>query len=172
MPTLLVALDADGTIWSHKDISSCQPPFRKLAEDTLVDSKGNVVRLYPGVRELLRRLKSAGILIALVTWNRPEPVMEALRKLEILEYFDYIKAEPHPRKHEMILSLLEEAGLEVSPDHIVYVDDRDIHLKDILGRVGQVDFVYMWRDVKSHGELLAYILRRASALCGHPRLSR
>jgi len=162
MPMLIV-LDADRTLWSHSDISSCTLPFRRVSEDKLVDSRGEVVELYPGVRELLEQLKSMGAIVALATWNRPEPILEALEKLGILPYFDLIKAEPHPRKHEMILSLLEELkelGVEVKPESIVYVDDRDIHLPAILGEVGQVDFVHMWVDVESHTQLLAYIRRR------------
>jgi len=165
MPKLVV-LDADKTIWSHGDISSCKPPFRRASETKIIDSRGEVIELYPGVRRLLRELKSMRATLALVTWNMPDPVIEALEKLGIRGCFDFIRAEPHPEKHKMIASLLEELskmGVEVKPRDIIYVDDRDLHLPAIVREIGQVRFIHMWVDVKSHDELLKQIKRELSS---------
>ena len=157
----LVILDLDGTIWDHLDISSLNPPFKVLNDNLIADSKGVKVRLCDGVRELLETIKNSNLLLSIASWNIRDVAIEALKAFNILEYFIKPKIEPHPRKDIMILKLLAELkseGLKIKPEEILYVDDRDIHLKGILRNVGKVRFVHMWKDVQNHYELINMIL--------------
>lgn len=52
---------------------------------------------------------------------------------------------------------LIEEGIYVTPEEVVYIDDRTIHLEDILKHVGNVVFIRMWREIRNFDELLLYI---------------
>jgi len=147
-------------LWDHPDISSTNPPFKRIDENTLVDSTGSEIHLYKHVREMLQRLKEQNVIISLASWNAPEPCYEALQKLDLLKYFKHPKVQPHPEKHKMIKELLEdlkEDGIDVKPDEILYVDDKSRHLDDIRKQTGMIRFLQMWVDVKDHLEILGYL---------------
>ena len=153
----MIVFDCDLTLWDHPDVSSLKLPFRLLNEDEVVDSEGEVVRLYKGVREVLRTLKDSGYILSIASWNKPEPVFQLLDLFKLRGLFTYPQVEPHPDKAKMIRRLLErlrEDGIEVKPHEVVYVDDRDIHLPKILEEIGPVRFLRMWRDIKDHEDLL------------------
>jgi len=156
----LVVLDADMTLWSHPDISSLTLPFRKVDDNSLVDAKGEALRLFDGVRGLLKGLKERGLIVSLVTWNKPEQVDEAIRLLEIDKFFKFVEVEFTPDKHLLIariLARLSEKGVQLESHEILYVDDNTRHLKDIYDKVGRVIFLQMWKDVKEPREILTYI---------------
>ncbi|QOJ79077.1 magnesium-dependent phosphatase-1 [Infirmifilum lucidum] len=118
----LLILDLDRTLWSHPDISSTSPPYRRVSEDAVTDSHGNTIRLNPCARELLALAKSKGLLLAVASWNNPEQALAALEALGLKEYFDLIVVEPHPFKEEMIKRIL--ASLELAPEDAIFVDDN------------------------------------------------
>jgi magnesium-dependent phosphatase-1 len=156
----LVILDADLTLWNHADISSLTLPFRKVDRNCLIDAKGEALRLFYGVRDLLKGLKERGLIVSLVTWNKPEHVHEAIRLLEIDRFFKLVEVENTPNKHlsiARILAKLSRKGVQLEPDEILYVDDSTRHLKDISDKVGRVIFLQMWKDVKEPSKVLAYI---------------
>ena len=156
----LVILDADLTLWNHADISSLTLPFRKVDRNCLIDAKGEALRLFYGVRDLLKGLKERGLIVSLVTWNKPEHVHEAIRLLEIDRFFKLVEVENTPNKHlsiARILAKLSRKGVQLEPDEILYVDDSTRHLKDISDKVGRVFFLQMWKDVKEPSKVLAYI---------------
>lgn len=162
----LVVFDADMTLWDHFDISSLTLPFKRVDENSLIDAKGRSFSLFNGIRGLLQRLKKMRIIVAMATWNTPEHVSEAIRLLEIEQFFKFIEAEFRPEKHlliKKILSKLSKEGIQVKPSEILYVDDRDIHLKDICYTVGKVAFLQMWKDVKDPCEILTYLQRKGIA---------
>ena len=164
MAIRLVILDGDGVVWDHPDLSALTPPFRRLGPDRLVDSEGRGASLTQGIRKLLKGLAERGVIIALASWNRPEPVREALQQFGIQPYFRVVAAEPHPDKHRMIeriLRRLMEEGVEVAPHQILYVDDRRIHLGEIRRAIGRVHFLQMHVDVKDPAEILEYVDRLA-----------
>ncbi|UCE15397.1 MAG: magnesium-dependent phosphatase-1 [Candidatus Bathyarchaeota archaeon] len=156
----LVTLDADMTLWDHPDISSLTLPFKKVDENALIDAKGETLRLFDGVRDLLKGLKKRGLIVSLVTWNKPEHIDEAVRLLEIGKFFKFVEVEFTPDKHLLIariLASLSEKGVQLEPREILYVDDNTRHLKDIYDKVGRVIFLQMWKDVKEPREILTYI---------------
>lgn len=157
MKIKLIVLDADGTMWDHLNISAMKLPFRLEGSDTIVSFDGSRLTLNEGIREFLEFARSRGIRISLASWNQPEPVFEALRLLSIADYFVHPKAEPHPDKADMlvrILKELEEEGVVVKPQEVLYVDDRDRHLDGIRTRVGDVVFLRYGVDFKSWRELM------------------
>lgn len=156
----LVVFDADKTLWDNPNASSLELPFKRVGEDSLVDARGNRLNLFSSIRELLQVLRSEGIVLALATWNKPEQIKEALRILELEPFFRYVAAEFHPRKHLLLretLKNLSDEGTHLKPEEILYVDDRDIHLKDIRKTVGRVAFLQMWKDVTHPNEILSYV---------------
>ena len=39
-PEFLLFMDLDGTMWDHKNVSELSPPFRRVLETRVVDSRG------------------------------------------------------------------------------------------------------------------------------------
>jgi len=156
----LVILDADRTLWDHPDISSLTLPFKKVDKNSLIDAKGEAISLFDGIIDLLKGLKERGLIISLVTWNKPEHVDEAIHLLEIDKFFKFVEVEFTPNKHLLvarILARLSEEGVQLEPHEILYVDDQTRHLKDIYDKAGTVIFLQMWEDVKEPCEILTYI---------------
>jgi len=156
----LVVFDADGTLWEHSDISSLSPPFSKIDENTLIDRNGIEIRLFPDVKRLLKELTARGIIVSMASWNKPEPVFEALRKLDILHYFTHPKVEFHPSKHEMMKGLLtdlEAEGTAVKPEEILYIDDQTWHIEKIRRDIGAVRFLQFGVDIIKIVDVLKFV---------------
>jgi len=156
----LVVFDADGTLWEHSDISSLSPHFSKIDENTLIDRDGIEIRLFPDVRRLLNELTARGIVVSMASWNKPEPVFEALRKLDILHYFTHPKVEFHPNKHEMMKGLLtglEAEGTAVKPEEILYIDDQMSHIEKIRKDIGAVNFLQFGVDITTIIDVLKFV---------------
>ncbi len=156
----LVVFDADGTLWEHNDISSLTPPFHKIDENTLADRNGAEIRLHPSVRELLNELKARGVIVSMASWNKPEPVFEALRKFGIADYFAHPKVEFHPNKYEMIRKLLadlEAEGSTVKPEEILYVDDQTWHIEKVRKEIGAVKFLHFGMDISKIFDILKFL---------------
>ncbi|MEZ0318490.1 MAG: magnesium-dependent phosphatase-1 [Pyrobaculum sp.] len=157
---MLVALDLDGTVWDHEDISSLYPPFRRISQLQIADSKGVVVTLRKHVRDFLIWARGGHILSTL-SWNDFDVAYQALKAFEIDHYFHYLVIEPHPRKDKMLWRLLrrikEEKGIEVRPSDILYIDDRDIHIGQIRENLGPVRFLQFGKDVSCFTEVIEYL---------------
>lgn len=154
---MLVAVDLDGTVWDHKDISSLYPPFRRISTHVIVDKNGEAVNLRPRVEDFLKWARQEGFILSTLSWNDYDVAYQALRAFELDRYFHYIVVEPHPRKDKMLYRLLQqikrERGVEIRPQDVVYIDDRDIHLREILENVGPVKFIHFGKDVKCFSEI-------------------
>lgn len=152
----LLFFDLDGTLWDHKDISSLDPPFRRLSPLRIADSRGVVVTVYEDSLKLLKWARSRGAIVSALSWNDHMIAVSALESLGVLGLFDYLAIEPHPGKGDMarrvIESLRKERGLELSPCRIIYIDDRDIHVNDVREKIGDIAFLMAWRDFKSFEE--------------------
>lgn len=143
-PRGVLALDLDGTVWDHEDISKLRTPFRRLSRRKIVDDSGVVVTLNHGVDAVLTAAESAGYVIASLSWNNPEVASDALKAFGIYDRFHYHCIHPLPTKHtclKELLALIEsETGVAISAGDVVYVDDRSIHAADIASYVGGVRF--------------------------------
>jgi len=160
MTIKLVVFDADRTLWTHPDVSSLVLPFKLVSGDVLTDVNGETFRLFDGVRELLEGLENRKVISAIASWNKPEPVKDALRLFAIDQFFKIVKVEFHPDKYlmiESIISELAETGIGLDAHEILYVDDRTRHLEQIRKKIGPVHFIQMWVDVKTPNEIMKYV---------------
>jgi len=158
----LVVFDADKTLWSHPNASSLTLPFKLVNENVISDANGETFHLFDGTREMLGKLQKRKIIITVASWNKPEPVNDALRLFGIDKFFKIVKAEFHPNKHLMIedtLLELSEEGIKLEPDEILYVDDRTIHLEQVRSRIGAIHFIQMGVDVEKPSEILGHVGR-------------
>ncbi len=157
----LVVLDLDGTLWDHMDASSLLEPLETIDHNTVVDSKGEVLRLYPDARWFLEKLWELGLPVAIASWNHPDITVKILELLGVKKYFSYLGIEPHPHKYKVLLKIMDwykhKYGY-IHPGEILYVDDRRIHLEEIHERIGQVMFIQMWKYLPGFRELYEYIL--------------
>jgi magnesium-dependent phosphatase-1 len=161
-------LDLDGTLWDHLNISSLKPPFKRVSEDAIVDSRGVTVRLYKDIVEVARWAKRSGGFVIALSWNIPEVAVEALKAFNLLGLFDYLGIEDHPDKGliaSKILGDLESRGYKIKPCRIVYVDDRDIHVKGVREKVGDVTFIRAWADFRNGEELRSRIAEALQRRC-------
>ncbi len=165
----LLLMDLDGTLWDHLDISSLNPPFTRINDNTIVDSNGVAVRLYNDAVRILKWARASGAIVSTLSWNHPSKAIAALEAFGLKDLFDYLVIEPHPYKGEMARKLLEkirlEKGLELPSCRIIYIDDRDIHIDEVRQKIGNVVFLRAWRDFKSYEEAKTLIEARLGE-CG------
>lgn len=160
MTIRLVVFDADKTLWSHPNVSNLTLPFKLVDADTVSDASGETFHLFHGIREVLTTLQKRNIIITVASWNKPEPVQQALKLFNIDKFFRVVKAEFHPNKNLMIestLSKLADGGVRLKPEEILYVDDRDLHIDKVREKVGAIHFIQMWVDAKNPEEILRYV---------------
>jgi len=167
----LVCVDLDGTLWDCPDVSKLRLPFYKISDESFRDSEGTIVSLIPGAKLFLEELKNHdNFITSTLSWNEYEKAYEALRLLQLVKYFDYIVIENHPRKDLMLLKLMRiierEHGIKIKPNNIVYIDDRDIHIKDIKDNIGEeVMFIQIWKDSVDFYKLIEVVKEIASSDC-------
>ena len=158
----LFLVDLDGTVWDHKDISALDPPFKKVSQESIKDKNNVIVTLNKQVLELIKWALENGALVSTLSWNNPVKAYKALKTFGILELFHYLTIEDTPRKDHMIKKLLrnieEEHGIEFTPDKIVYIDDRDIHIHDIYKNIGKILFLHYSRDIHTKDEAIERIV--------------
>lgn len=85
---------------------------------------------YPGVPELLRRLRAQGVKTAVVS-NKPDPAVQKLAEETFPGGFDFslgetaeLRRKPAP---DMVLRCLEEFGAQ--PEEAVYIGDSEVDLQ-------------------------------------------
>jgi magnesium-dependent phosphatase-1 len=157
MPIGLVIFDCDNTLWDHDDVSTLQLPFRKVDDDTVADARGEEVHLAPGARKALEALRRRGILLSIASWNHPEPVFAIFELLGLTDYFVHPKVEFHPNKDRMVAALLEELaaeGVVLSPDEVLFIDDRPEQLRRVREGVGPVRILRAGVEITDLREVL------------------
>lgn len=153
----LLAVDLDKTLWDHPDISSTTPPYRRVDADSIVDSRGEVVKLREGARRVLTDLKGRGVVLAVVSWNTYEKAVEALRELELLPLFELVIVEPHPHKDLMFGKLLKWAsGRGIGPGDVVFVDDNPRMVEKVKRAWPEVTTLRFGLDIESFEELYKF----------------
>jgi len=160
MAVRLVIFDCDRTLWDHVDVSALRPPYRRIDGETVADSRGERVRLFPGVRDVLETLQSRGILISIASWNRPEHVFPIFELLELASYFTHPKVEFHPRKEMMIEALLAQlaaGGHRLRPDEVLFVDDRLVNLQRVREALGPVRTLQAGVEITDVRAVLGYL---------------
>ncbi|MGC9105955.1 MAG: magnesium-dependent phosphatase-1 [Thermoprotei archaeon] len=155
-----VVFDADKTLWDHHNISAFVEPLRLVGTDSVEDSAGNKLTLFPYVRETLKEIKNMGLLLGLATWNVPDKTEKVLKLLGLWDYFDIIVSKDFPYKFlhltELIL-IARDRGIKIKPEEIAFFDDRRVHFGNVWLYLGDVKCYEMWKDVKSFQEVLAIV---------------
>lgn len=157
MAVRLAIFDCDRTLWDHHNATELHLPFRRVDEDTVEDAGGIQVRLFPGVRHVLQVLRGQGVVCSIASWNQPEPVAAILALLGLSVYFTHPKVEFHPYKERMIGALLDELaaeGLVLSPEDVLFVDDRVVHLNRVRRTIGPVQTLQSGVDFTDFRDVL------------------
>ncbi|MGC8565662.1 MAG: magnesium-dependent phosphatase-1 [Thermoplasmata archaeon] len=161
--TWLLAMDLDGTVWDHLDISSVQPPYIRIDEGIIENTKGIKIKVYKEAIDFIKWSKNNGAIVTSLSWNITKYAMEALKVLGIENLFDYHLIEYHPEKYKLLLKLLKELenkGIKILPKNIVYIDDRDIHINDIKKYIGDIIFIWMWKNTKNYDDVKKIIIEK------------
>ncbi|XP_072866956.1 magnesium-dependent phosphatase 1 isoform X4 [Chlorocebus sabaeus] len=86
----LAVFDLDYTLWPFWVDTHVDPPFHKSSDGTVRDRRGQDVRLYPEVPEVLKRLQSLGVPGAAASRTS-----ETEGANQLLELFDLIRCYLH-----------------------------------------------------------------------------
>ncbi len=159
-PGFLLLMDLDGTMWDHKNVSELIPPFKRVSETRVVDSRNVPVNLYIDTLKIVLWARERGAIISSLSWNEPKKALGVLDAFGIRDLFHYHMIENHPNKDQMILkllSMLKEEGLDIPLCRIIYIDDRTIHLDSIYRNIGRIVFLQAWKDFKNHEEAVRKI---------------
>jgi magnesium-dependent phosphatase-1 len=136
----LVAFDGDHTLWeplSGVNLSDRTPTdeegwpyftYRPVDGDpTLVQrDDGALFRLRPEAPEVLAALKARNVLTGVLSYNHEGNVRRILAAFGLSDMVDYVVAEWHTNKDQMLAKMLELArrqGHTVHPSDLVLVDD-------------------------------------------------
>ena len=138
--TSLVAFDGDNTLWtplSGLNLSDRTPTDSTGNPDfvyttvngstkTAERSDGARYELRPEAEDVLRELRSRGILAGVVSYNHEGNVRRILSAFGISGLIDYVVAEWHTDKDRMLKRMLDQvqaAGHRISPSDVLLVDD-------------------------------------------------
>jgi magnesium-dependent phosphatase-1 len=136
----LVAFDGDNTLWTPlsglhlTDRTPTDPEgspdfsFNPLPDNPLTVRRddGALFALRPEAREVLGSLRAHGVLTAVASYNHPGPVRSALGAFGLLPLLNYVVAEWHTNKDQMLSQILVMAALDghdISPGDALLVDD-------------------------------------------------
>ncbi len=163
----ILFLDLDGTVWNHLDITATTPPYRKTGRNTIMDSNGEEIVLFEGVREFLEWARERGALVVSLSWNNPSKAVAALKEISLSALFDYHAIAPHPDKGVEAAKALRRIHEEMKcrPCLILYIDDRDIHVESVKKHVPGVAFLQAWKDFKSYSELRSIVEQLLARKC-------
>ncbi len=145
----IVVFDLDLTLWDHADVSAMKPPFRRLDENTIIDSENDRLRLYPCVRNLLKKLKDNGYKLSIASWNITSTALKALETLKLIDFFDYIVIEPHPEKEKMIEKILNFFRDEGEVEEIYFVDDNFEMIRRVRERYPFIKCILVGSDIET-----------------------
>src|SRR5918911_66609 len=137
---ILIALDGDDTLWqpvSGVNLSDRTPTddegwphftYRQNSKDPLVIERddGAQFRLRPEARDVLRELRSRGLLTGVVSYNHEGNIRRALEAFGVSDLVDYVVAEWHTNKDRMLeklIALARRDGHQVATEDVMLVDD-------------------------------------------------
>lgn len=166
LPFRMVVLDIDGTIWDYPKSSSELPTPFAFDDKGFTTANGIRVTLREGVREFLEACKSRGLILSIASWNTPSIPTAALEKLGLLRYFDVVKIEPHPYKDlmfEEIFSDLKAKGKSISPEEVLFIDDRQLMVDRVRARFPGVTGLVYGADFTSYQQLTDLILGKVGS---------
>ncbi len=163
----LLAVDLDGTLWDHEDVSRMKPPFRRISQYVIMDSQGDTLKVYEYMVKLIKWAKENNAIVTTLSWNQEDKAIEALKTLDLHRVFDYHLINPKPIKHILLNNLLEElrkSEMNIQVNKIVYIDDHTWHLDEIRKLIGEIFFIHAHRDCNSFITCRELIIKYLSKL--------
>ncbi|MGC8562703.1 MAG: magnesium-dependent phosphatase-1 [Thermoplasmata archaeon] len=145
----IVFFDLDGTLWDHLDISATNPPFTRISDSSISDSMGVKISLLPGAVDFIKWVRSNGGIISTCSWNEYDKAMDALKCFGLEKLFDFHKISTNPNKFqlmEQVLEALSKENISIDRKLLFYIDDRDIHIKDVKERFPEMKFFNIWKN--------------------------
>nr|XP_004661886.1 magnesium-dependent phosphatase 1 [Jaculus jaculus] len=129
----LAVFDLDYTLWPFWVDTHVDPPFHKSSDGTIRDRRGQNVRLYPEVPEVLERLQGLGVSVAAA--SRTGEIEGAKQLLELFDLDRYfIHREIYPgSKVTHFERLQQKTGIPFS--QMVFFDDENRNIADV-GKLG------------------------------------
>ncbi|MDN3026452.1 HAD family hydrolase [Streptomyces sp. S.PB5] len=134
-PLVAVFAELTGLPEEHAEVGESVALFRELFRDEVVPKAADLV--FPGVPELLGRLREAGLRTAICTSKIRPSALELLQPAGLVDEFDAIvchgmapRGKPHPD-----LALLAAQLLDIAPERCVMVGDAvdDIRMAAAAG---------------------------------------
>lgn len=145
----IVFFDLDGTLWDHLDITATNPPFTRISESVISDSRGVNISLLPGSVEFLKWVRAEGGIISTCSWNEYDKAIGALETFGLVGMFDFQKISTDPKKYLLMVEVIDHLNLDgknVQQKRMFYIDDRDIHFRDVKTRFPEMTFFNVWRN--------------------------
>lgn len=132
----LFLFDCDETIWysdSADYISSIPSTFERgsAGQEIIRVADSTIFYLRDGIKEILEEINKSDDSVGIVSDNKPEPVLEALNLLELMEFIDQnavnIKLwDGYCPKHIMVEEIISKSLFkDISRNNIYWFDDRD-----------------------------------------------
>lgn len=162
----ILAMDLDGTVWDHLNISGVEPPYTRINATSIKNRDNITVTLFEDAVKFIKWARDNGAITTTLSWNRRDYVDEALETFGIAGLFDYSSTDHTPDKDQRLLKLiniLDEIGIYIPVDRVVYVDDRDIHMDAIKKNVGDIVFINIWKSTKNYGDASKIVKERILA---------
>lgn len=125
----LAVFDLDYTLWPFWVDTHVDPPFHKSSDGTVRDSRGQTIRLYPEVPEVLERFRSLGVPIAVA--SRTGEIKGAKQLLELFDLVRYfVHQEIYPgSKVTHFERLQQKTGVPFS--QMIFFDDEMRNIVDV-----------------------------------------
>ncbi|XP_018323153.1 magnesium-dependent phosphatase 1 isoform X1 [Agrilus planipennis] len=134
----LIAFDLDYTLWPFWVDTHVTPPFRKTAQNNIMDAVGSKVSCYPEVPQVLKQLSEDGYKLAAA--SRTGEIHGAFQLLDLFgwnKYFNYKEIYPGSKvKH--FNQFRKQSGIEFKD--MLFFDDEHRNIAD-LERIGVVSIL-------------------------------
>lgn len=129
----LAVFDLDYTLWPFWVDTHVDPPFHKSSDGTVRDRRGQNIRLYPEVPEVLERLQSLGVPVAAASrTGETEGANQLLELFDLVKYFVHREIYPGS-KVAHFERLHHKTGVPFS--QMVFFDDEKRNIIDV-GKLG------------------------------------
>ncbi|EPY89938.1 hypothetical protein CB1_000067024 [Camelus ferus] len=120
---------ADYTLWPFWVDTHVDPPFHKRSDGTVRDRRGQTVRLYPEVPEVLERLQGLGVPVAAASrTGEVEGANQLLELFDLVRYFVHREIYPGS-KITHFERLQRKTGVPLS--QMIFFDDERRNIVDV-----------------------------------------
>jgi magnesium-dependent phosphatase-1 len=128
----LIVLDVDGTIWENSFNPNRSSPFTRTESGDLLTGDGEVIKLNPGLLELLNQAKEKGAICSLASIGDPDIVLSIMEKFQLKFVHPQLGWNGKDVMIEEILRKLElEDGIKLSDTEILFIDDDEKELMKV-----------------------------------------